>query len=393
MSPRRFFRPMLMGVIALLLATMLSPLGGTVVAAASNATVHYIYADDGLCPDTISGFQITGSKLIPTPGSPYSAGKTSCTETAVFGYNALAATPTNAVHGPCLVHSDGDQPQVESFTIDPATGALALVNTVALSNDPSAQAKDIRIASSGNLVYVTVIPGSAKGNLSSLALGAGCTLKIDQQFAVPTQIYDAILLISPSRLVAIALSQRGIDTYALTPSGGITFVNSVAGQLAGTDGVADQTFTPQKGQRTTILYTGKFQLGIQPGSTAQAGQYTPGTGAFSPLPTSPLTDEGGFSLDYLLFNTANHYLIGTESFSESLGVWKAKGSGFSFFGHVRLPEVASEPTAMAQLGSQLFVVAPSVIFHCTITSVAPGVENCAVAANLNGVAIEGIAIL
>lgn len=392
MTLRRVFQPMLLGVLVLLLAAALSPFGG-VAAAQSNATVHYIYADNGLCPDTISGFQISGKKLVPTPGSPYSAGPTSCTETAVFGYNALAATPTNSVHGPCLVHSDGDQPQVESFSIDPATGALALVSTLVLNSDPTAQAKDIRIASNGNLVYVTVLPGSAQGSLASLALGAGCALKIDQQFPVPTKDYNSILLISPSRLVAIAFSQQGIDTYALTPNGGIKFVNSVSGQISGTDGVAAQTFKSPSGQRITNLYTGQFRLGIQQGSEAQGGQYTPSTGAFSPLPTSPITDPDGLSLDYLLFNTAHHYLIGTESFSESLGVWSAQGSGFSFFGHVRLPDVASSPSAMAQLGSQLFVVARSVIFRCTITSVAPGLQNCAVVANLNGVAIEGVAIL
>lgn len=39
MSLQRIFRPMFMGVIALLMATRLSPFGG-VVAAKSNATVH-----------------------------------------------------------------------------------------------------------------------------------------------------------------------------------------------------------------------------------------------------------------------------------------------------------------------------------------------------------------
>lgn len=180
----------------------------------------------------------------------------------IFGYNTLAVTPANKVHGPCLVHSDGSQPQVESFTIDPTTGTLALASTMsALSADPSALAKDIRIASNGNLVYVSVTPGTGTpGNLSSLALGAGCMLKLDQQLQVPTQTYNSILLISASRLVAINLSRHGIDTYALTPTGGITFVNSVSGQLSGTDGVAAQTFATKAGKQDTILYTGQFRV-------------------------------------------------------------------------------------------------------------------------------------
>src|SRR5581483_7114317 len=110
------------------------------------------------------------------------------------------------------------------------------------------------------------------GNLSSLALGAGCMLKLDQQFPVPTQTSDSLLLISASRMVAINLSRHGIDTYALTPTGGITFVNSVSGRLNGADGVADQTF-PKAGKQVTILYTGQFRLNIKPGSNAQAGRY------------------------------------------------------------------------------------------------------------------------
>ncbi len=399
MSLQRVFRSLLLGVMALLLAATLSPHGG-MAAAASNASVHYIYADDGLCPDTISGYQITSSKLVSTPGSPYSAGKTSCTDVHTLGYNTLAVTPANAVHGPCLVHSDAEQPQVESFMIDPTTGALALVSTVgSLSSDLSAQAKDIRIASSGNLVYVTVTPGTGTpGNLSSFTLGAGCTLKLDQQLGISTKTYNSILLISASQLVAIDLSEIGIDTYALTPAGGITFVNSVRGQISGTEGVAAQTFVTPSGKQAIILYTGQFRLSIQAGSTAQAGRYTLGTGAFSPLATSPQTDPSGFSLDYLLYNAANHYLIGTETFSETLGIWSAAGTAIRFFDQVALPGGVSEPTAMTQFGTQLFVIGRGtdhgVIVRCTITPVAPGVKNCTIAAHLSGPdgAVEGVAI-
>jgi hypothetical protein len=274
----------------------------------------------------------------------------------------------------------------------------------ALSSNPSEEAKDIRIANNGNLVYVSVNPGvgNAPGNLSSLALGAGCILKFDHQLKVPTKIYPSILLISASRLVAIDGARQGIDTYALTPTGGITFVNSVSGQFSETDGVADQTFASSAGQQITELYTGQFQLSSMFGSTAQAGQYTPSTGAFTPLATSPSTDLGGISLDYLLFNTAHHYLIGTETFSASVGIWSAAGSAFSLIGHVRLPEAGSnsEATTMAQLGTQLFVIgdngsSPGEINRCTITSAAPGVKNCAIVATLSGTtgAAEGVAIL
>lgn len=107
----------------------------------------------------------------------------------------------------------------------------------------------------------------------------------------------------------------------------------------------------------------------------------------------------GFSLDYLLFNTADHYLIGTETFSGSLGIWSAARSDFTFFGHAALPNGVSEPTTMAQIGTQLFVIgrglAHGVIVHCMITSFAPGVKNCAIAANFSGIngAVEGVAIL
>lgn len=393
MSLRRVSRLTLLGVLVLLLTAMLSlPVGA--LAAASKTAVHYVYADDGLCPDTIQGFQITSKNLVPTPGSPYSAGPTSCTETATFGYNTLATTPANSAHGPCLVHSDSGRPQVESFAINPATGALTLASAIsALNKNPMAEAQDIHISSNGNLVYVNVAFGSPN-NLTSLSLGAGCVLTLDKQLAAPTQDYTSLLLISPSRMVALDGSKQGIDTYALTPSGGMKLINSASGQFTDADGLASQTFVAS-GKQITELYTGQFAAEFQQGSVAQGGQYNPVMGTFTPLPTSPQTDAEGISLDYLLYNTANHYLIGTESFGNSLGVWSAKGSGFTFFGHVRLPETGAEPSAMAQIGSQLFTVAHDVLYRCTITSAAPGVNNCTTAANLSGVdgQVEGVAIL
>ncbi len=54
---------------------------------------------------------------------------------------------------------------------------------------------------------------------------------------------------------------------------------------------------------------------------------------------------------------------------------------------------------MTQFGTQLFVIgrgtANGVIVRCTVTPVAPGVTNCAIAANLSGAdgAVEGVAVL
>ncbi len=265
MSLQHVFRPLLIGVLALLLIAILpSPIRAVI--AKSSTSVHYIYADDGQCPDTIDGYQLTGSKLVPTPGSPYSAGNTSCTQIMNLGSNTLAVTPANKMHGPCLVHSDGSQPQVESFSIDPATGVLALVSTVsALDGNHSSLSKDIRISNNGSLVYVSITPGSGSpGNLSSLALGAGCTLKLDQQLHLSTKSYSSILLISASRLVAIDFGRRNIDTYALTPSGGIALVNSVHSQFIAAEGVAAQTIATSPGQQATDLYTGQFRLSIKP---------------------------------------------------------------------------------------------------------------------------------
>lgn len=69
MSLQRIFRPMLMGVIALLMATTLFPFGG-VVAAKSNATVHTSMRTMGYAPTPLMATRLPAVSLYPPLARP-----------------------------------------------------------------------------------------------------------------------------------------------------------------------------------------------------------------------------------------------------------------------------------------------------------------------------------
>jgi hypothetical protein len=345
--------------------------------------IHYLYVEDGTCPDSIDVYAISHTTLTHVGNFPNSA----CTNFAYFGAQGIDVTSANSTHGPCLVQ--GDQSGfVDSYTLNPNGSIAPLVSSVPDSATPS----DVHISHDGQLVYVSS-PGT---DLESYALGAGCTLAARATVST-SHFYVSILLDGPKRFVTTDIYAGTIDTYALTASGGMTLLASVAGQIDFPDALALQTASTSSGT-VQNLFTGSASGG-QP--QAQGGQYNTTNGTLAFLSGSPASDPSGSVGAAVFFDNADSLLVQGEQLSSTLGVYSvsagtpgAPGS-MSFLEQTPLAVSSDNPTLFVMSGPNLFVDG---LFNGDIESCHPsssGVSGCTTAAVLTntGGSSNGMVIL
>ncbi len=194
----------------------------------------------------------------------------------------IDATPANGVHGPCLVYTDFENGFVDSFPILTTGGLGTEVSHLAIGSFPV----DAHISQNGKLVYVdSLVTLGPPSLLSSYKLGAGCVLTPLSSFTATSNFYVSLALLNPTRLLTADVDTGSLDTYALTPSGGISLLNSVPGQFT--------TFPSQVASLRTRngqheVFTGRFGL-----PQAQGGLESLATGAITFLNGSPVSDPSG----------------------------------------------------------------------------------------------------
>jgi 6-phosphogluconolactonase (cycloisomerase 2 family) len=362
----------------------------------STTGTHFVYADDGLCPNSIDAYQITTNGLVPVSGEPYPT--TGCQNIAAFGVNQIAISKANTLNStPCLFHTDESSGQVESFMVNATTGQLTgPISVLTIGDGYDNYAGDIHVSNNGRFVYVAVWSFSSTGNLSALAVGSGCTLSLVQQLATPNNIYFSIAIVNKKQLIAVDFGSGNIDTYKISPTTGtITFLTSAAGQIpgyystgcCGPDGAAVQRLSGTPPPHN--IYTGiaTFNGGEVQGALDNNGTLTflPGSPAFDPN----YSENGA----YVLFSRKHQFIIESETFSNSLGVYSIASGTLTFVNQTYPPGV-SDVSALARLGTTLFVnsVFNGVLDTCSIT--ASGVGNCMTAATLTGAGsgvAEGVA--
>jgi hypothetical protein len=305
---------------------------------------HFLYVDDGSCPDLIDVYRTTASGLVHI-GAFFSGG---CGSSTLFGTQDMAVTPANGAHlVPCLVYTDLFHGLVESFPIN-ANGSLGSRVSHLANFDPI----DVHISSDGNLVYVDSRPSSGS-ILSSYSLGTACALTALTTLST-THFYVSFALASLSDLVTVDSKTGTIDTYALTPIGGISLLNSVPGQIgvnfsSAPDSVAVQTTGGPD------VFTGQASLSRP---EAQGGQENLVTGAISFLTGSPASDTNPFSKNgaATLFDNSDALLVQGEQYSNSLAVYSVTAGNMAFKEETHLnPFGGGEPSAFAQLSNVLFV--------------------------------------
>jgi hypothetical protein len=308
---------------------------------------HFLYVDDGSCPDIIDVYKTTTTGLLHV-GAFFTGG---CNSSTLFGTQDIAVTPANGTHVvPCLVYTDYFHGLIESFPLSPTTGLPSSLASRLLNSRPI----DVHISQDGSLTYVNSLVFTSA--LASYSLGAGCTLTALTKLAT-THFYVSFALASLTRLLTVDSHTGTIDTYALTPAGGISLLNSVPGQISVTFSSAPNAVAVQTSGGTDV-FTGQATLSRP---EAQGGQENFTTGTINFLTGSPASDPNIFSSDgsAVLFDNTDSLLIQAEQYSNTLAVYSVTAGSpgsMTFLERTSLSLFGgSEPSAFAQLGSVLFV--------------------------------------
>jgi hypothetical protein len=349
----------------------------------NSSGTHYLYAEDGTCPDSIDVYKI-GKSLTHVGNFPNDG----CGNQGYFGTSSIAVTGTNSVHGPCLVYIS-QSGYVDSFPIN-ADGSLGSE----VSHVPTvgnALPADVVISSDGKFAYVS----DSSIDLESYGIGAGCALTF-LKAAPTTELYISFAL-DGTRLIAPDTNTGNIDTWTLGPNGSITFLASAPGQISRPDSIALQIKHTKSGTVTNV-FTGQAVISAP---QAQGGQYNKKTGAFAFLTGSPATDPNGSDGAAVFFDGKDSFLIQGEqlsgtlaSYSVSVGTPGVVGS-ISFKSETPLAVKTNAPSDFAPLGSTLFVDARynGDIEACHLSpGGASGCASVAVMTNTTGTSV-GLAVL
>ncbi|HET8852002.1 MAG TPA: hypothetical protein VFN02_05705, partial [Ktedonobacteraceae bacterium] len=165
-----------------------------------------------------------------------------------------------------------------------------------------------------------------------------------------TRFYVSFALASLTRLVTANSNTGTIDTYTLTPSGGISLLKSVTGQISfQPDSVAVQT------TGGSDVFTG--QATFNP-PLAQGGNENLSTGDISFLSGSPKRDPDFFNSDgaAVFVDNSDSLLVQGEQGSATLVLYSFTASSMMLKENdIFLDFQFAEPTSFAQLGNILFV--------------------------------------
>ena len=334
---------------------------------------HFLYADDGTCPDSIDVYKLS-STVTHVGNFP----NTGCNGTNgyYFGDQSLAVTGANHTHGPCLLFGDTGNGFVDSFPINADGSPGAQVSHVA--DVANVKSKDVHISANGNLVYVVSPTSTATtSTLKSYGLGAGCVLTTFKQLST-SQFYISIALVSQTRMVTADSNAGTIDTYSLNSKGGISLLNSVPSQFGFPDSIAVQSVNTLSGTVTNV-FTGHAANGP---SEVQGGQFTRTSGAITFLTGSPASDPSGGDGAAVTFSKTGSLLIQGEQVTGTLGVYSVQPGtpgvpgSITFKEETPLAVSGEEPEAFAFDGSTL-LVAPrfnSDVEACTLSPA--GVSGC-----------------
>jgi hypothetical protein len=331
---------------------------------------HFLYVDNGLGPDSISGFQITSSGLTPTPGSPYPTGGSEYLYG--FGQNQIAVSSAN---GPCLFHTDLSG-QVESFTINASTGALTQVTSFLIGGSrTSLWPGDIHISANGLYAYVAL--WGPPSYIVAFTIGSGCTLNYASNTKNANAAFLSLTLVGNNGLMAVDAQNSQLDIYGITNGTQLKLVTTTPSQLyhpagAATTGVPPatmQVFTAGDGVQA-------YTVSLQGALTAEGG--------------SPAEDPCWCTTYNMFYDPSYNQLTASEQ--GSLGIYSLSGSAITFQSQVPLASGDDAPSAMTELDSDLYVL-NSLSNTVDVCTLAAGSATCSLAATLpNGGYPQGIGV-
>jgi hypothetical protein len=306
---------------------------------------HFLYVDDGgPTSNRISGYQITRQGLVPTPGSPYPTGG----DTDGFMANGFNQIATSAINGSCLFHTEDQfgtlQGQVESFSVNPATGALTEVSIIKLPGW-SAPGGDVHVSADGKYVYVAQWAqlGGAY-YLNALTVGSGCALTLVTHILSAGSFFS-IALVGRDGLLGVDTYGGKLDMYRISNGTQLTLASSTPSQIALPLGAAAGRVRRQ----TDVFSSGGLTI-----SASEAEAHTVnGQGLLGDVPGSPATDSSGIGGEWVWFDPVHQQVIVSEEYSNTPGIFGAKGGALTFLSQA--PVVGTGPGPATQLGTVLFV--------------------------------------
>jgi hypothetical protein len=313
---------------------------------------HFLYAQDGTCPDGIDVFKLSGTTL----SHIQTVKKVGCPVSTWFGSHHLAVvtTPTD-----CLIYADQQDGYVRSFKIDAKTGKLSTTPTTTanVGGGPS----DLAVSGS------TVFESDPNNFIDVFTVGAGCHLGIDSQNSTEGERDIDIAAINPTTVVSADYDSSLIVVYTLQSDG----------KFAETTRDSSQIFDPQG----VALYTSSNGLNVFTGQATDVQPQTQGfkvkRGVFTPLKHSPQisSDESSSNGAAVTVSKANHLLAQADQGSGQIGWDNWSAGGMSYTGDTPLAH-KYEPSELTILGNDLFVaqvedgdveactLAPNKVSHC-----------------------------
>jgi hypothetical protein len=334
--------------------------------------VHFLYADDGTCPDGIDVFKVSGSTLTRVENivAGCSGG------IAYFGAHRLAVTKKTSSGPACLFFAssgNGVSGTVNSFAIASSTGTLTPKSSVSGGIDPA----DLLVV---GRILIETDPGGQAFNTYKIKTSCALTALLSNSTGSEGDLNIARL--HGTAVASADLYTGNIVTYHLnTTTGAMTEVHSVAGQIGSPDSLAVQTASTSSGQVINV-FTGQANTPPQ----VQAAQATSTGSALSAFSGSPVTDGDGSSDNGIGVLVSGSLLLQLNNLSSQVA-WYGFTTGtpgvpgsIAYGGDTAL---TANPTEMTQLGSTLFVAmyTASVVDACAVG--AGGVSGCVAVATLS----------
>ncbi|MEO8973939.1 MAG: hypothetical protein ABI406_20315 [Ktedonobacteraceae bacterium] len=310
----------------------------------SQSGTHYLYVDDGICPDSIDVYKTGGSTLVHVGNYPNDG----CTGAIYFGATTLAVAPTNSNHGNCLIFAD-TAGFVDSFPIN-SDGSLG-AEMSHLQDYAQQPLSAVSIADNG-IAYVS----APQHDLESYSIGAGCTLTFlhatNTNSAGDIPFYASITPIGNDLVGAESSGGVGsIDTFRTDSSGDIIPLNVVKGQTTAAASVVYEAIPANK-----VLQYRVFVGFANPGAPSiEGGQYNIATGGITFMNGSPSFDPRGNNGGSLFMDKDMRVVIQSQENSHTLGNYTVRGPTMSFIRETQMAVSGEYPNNFIQLSSTLFV--------------------------------------
>lgn len=313
---------------------------------------HFLYAQDGTCPDGIDVFRLSGTSL----SHIQTVKGVGCPVTTWYGSHHLAVVTTPAN---CLIYADQQDGLVRSFKINAKTGKLT--SKAAGSANVGGGPSDLAVSGS------TVFESDPGNSIDVLSVSSDCHLSITSQNPTGGELDYDIALANSKTVLSADYNDNLVVAYTLQSDGKVTEPTRDSSQIFDPHGVA--LYSTSKGLN---FYTGQATT-----NPPQTQGFSFKNGVFTPLAHSPQSspDVNSSNGAAVAVSAANHLLAQADQDSGQIGWDNLTAGGMSYTGDTALAH-NDQPSQLTVFENNLFVaqvrngdveackLAPNKVSHC-----------------------------